>query len=307
MADLLYVFGRRNVAKQRVWLVLLLGCGPLFFLFPQAPPTAAGSASSRIASAERLPAWVLYELARSEMADRNFGVALQRFGEALAEQPIFPEARAGMAAVFAAEGDYLLAERYYRQSISQARQLNVPDQEVLIRHELATLLRRQGRTADYRRELEAVVQRDPVFTGTHNDWQRRAMYDLLLDRGLDRVLVLYRLSHPEVTGAHLELGRWDLDQGDERAVEHLLFATVELVSRTVSAVINRRYNFQFTSLSELFAVVESVPNARSFVQDERLTDLLLDLADALRTLSDRRGALRAAEIEETVRRQIAGR
>ena len=142
-----------------------------------------------------------------------------------------------------------------------------------------------GEERDYRTMLLSVVNRDPVFVGRDDNNQREAMLELLLRRGLDRVLVLYRLDFPQSLDAHLQYGRYLVQRGGQSdidlAVEHLLFGVVEIASRAVEAIIERRFDYQFESVASFLQTADLHPEVAAYLQNHAFEATLRDLADVL--------------------------
>jgi tetratricopeptide (TPR) repeat protein len=253
------------------------------------------------------PSWVLYQKAERHFRHREFSRALELFGDALALQPIFPEAMVGMARVYRAAGDTTLAIRYYREALDDARHMIIPDEQFAVRLELAQLYALSHRAQDQvarREQLDRVVAMDPIFSRESFPEQRDAMRNLLYRGGLDRVLVLYRLSFPQALDAHRQLGLIHLEAGSEDAhdiaVEHLLFAAVEIAGRAVRALIDIRYDYEFTSVAELLERSREHPEVDEYLQNADFRGVLLDLAEALEGSGNNNGVTRAAEIRSAI-------
>lgn len=275
---------RRFRVRERVLVAIGVASMALFV------PTVASQSSVQT----REPGWVTFLRAEREFRDRNLGRALQLYGEALQAQPVFPEAELGIARVYRAEGAVDLAERFYRQAIDRADALDVPESEYAIRLELAELLTDLGRSDEARVELEAIVARDAIFAQRNPAWQRSAMRELLRDRGLDRVLVLYRVDFPPALAAHRELARYYLGPGNdtERALDHALFAVVQIVGRTVEVLLTREIGFQFSTVESFIATAARHEDIAAHLRR-------IDLAGALRTLAE--ALERDGEPEESAR------
>ncbi|MCG8481099.1 MAG: hypothetical protein MI724_18540 [Spirochaetales bacterium] len=236
------------------------------------------------------PAWVYFR--RAELlshaaagGEQDYARALRLYSRALELQPIYPEALIGIARIYRAEADLVLAETFYREALDQAAHLDVPDDEYALRLELARMYDQIGEERDYRTMLLSVVNRDPVFVGRDDNNQREAMLELLLRRGLDRVLVLYRLDFPQSLDAHLQYGRYLVQRGGQSdidlAVEHLLFGVVEIASRAVEAIIERRFDYQFESVASFLQTADLHPEVAAYLQNHAFEATLRDLADVL--------------------------
>ena len=249
---------------------------------------------------DSLPAWLLFEQAETRFREREYGRALHLYGEALAARGVYPEAVLGIARVYRAEADTVLAVRYYRQAIEQSDQLVIPEQVFAIRMELAELLRVSGDPQAYRSELETIIAADPIFSRTENQWQRDAMVEALFEGGMDRVLRLYRLDFAPATEAHRRLGEYYLQDGNPVAVEHLMFAAVEIGSRAVAALLERQFDYQFQSIPQLYEAISRYDRIREYMDEADFLPILRTLAEALRAAADPRGAERSQELTEAI-------
>jgi hypothetical protein len=66
-----------------------------------------------------------------------------------------------------------------------------------------------------------------------------------------------------------------------RAVEHLLFAVVEIAGRAVDAIIDREFDYQFTSVADLLLTARRFPEVQRYLDESDFLGLLLKLAAAL--------------------------
>lgn len=260
-------------------------------------------------TAPERPAWVYYERAEEAARSgptRDYPEALRLYSRALEAQAVYPEAYIGMARVYAAEGDTALARRYYQRALEQSGSLEIPDEEFALRLELARLLEQEGADREYRNALRRIVNQDPVFSGDGdaNGNQRRAMRERLLDSGLNRVLILYRLDFPQALEAHRELADYLLQDPDpqrrEEAVEHLLFSVVEIGGRAVNAIIDHEFDYQFTTIADLILTAQRYPDVRDYLQEMGFIELLLKLAATLDETPTDGADMAAAEIRREV-------
>jgi tetratricopeptide (TPR) repeat protein len=258
------------------------------------------------------PAWIYFEQAEEAARrgpNRDYAAAIRLYSRALSAQPVYPKAYIGMARVYAAEGDTALARRYYQQALEQSGSLQIPDEAFELRLELARLLEQEGADQEYRNALRRIVNEDPIFNSDSDNTQRRAMRERLLESGLNRVLILYRLDFPQALEAHRELADYLLQDPNarrrEEAVEHLLFSVVEIAGRAVNAIIDHEFDYQFTTVSDLILTAQRYPDVSRYLQEMGFLELLLQLAAALDD-SNADGAQRAAvEIRSEVQATLS--
>jgi len=256
-------------------------------------------------------AWLEYEAAESAVRERDFSEALRRYARALEIQPSFAEAYVGIARAYRELGDLQLAERYYRRALEQRVQLQIPAQVYAIRLEIAEMYdarRGVGNDFDrrYRNELLHIIADDPTFSQNEPPRQRESMRNVLLADGVNRVIVLYRLDFPAATAAHRLYGRYLLENTTAssgiQSAEHFLFALVEIAGRAVDALIERRYDYEFTTLSDLYRTAVAFPSVLDYLEGEAFLATLRELRAALAAVP---GTTTVTAIE-SVDREIRG-
>ena len=297
---------RIRTAAASVLGLLILFCIP-------AVARAQSADADGDADGDDTPAWVYYERAeeasRFDSPERDYAEALRLYSQALTVQPVYPEAYVGMARVYRAEGDTTLAERYYRTALDQADALQIPDEEYALQLELAEMLEQVGRDREFRNALQRVINHDPVFAGEGNNGQRRAMRERLYESGLNRVLVLYRLDFPQALQAHREYADYLLQQDSaeqtDLAVEHLLFSVVEIAGRAVDAIIDREFDYQFTSVSDMLLTAQRYPEVQRYLEEMDFLGLVLRLAQALDEATPDGAAQAAAGIRHEVQATLS--
>lgn len=238
----------------------------------------------------REPAWIIMERAQRAYEAGELGVALQLYGEALADQPLLIEARLGMARVYRAQGDFQLAERMYRQTLDNAGQLDVPDDRYGIILELAALYDDLDEAQAAENELRKIILEDTTFIDESENSQRNRMMIVLKSAGVDRVIVLYRLDFPQALEAHRRLAgmllrRDDVQMRDE-ALAHALFSVVEIIGRGVQAIIDRDPSYQFRSIAQFERDAVQYPAVDRYLAAVDFTGALNLLRRALIANSD---------------------
>lgn len=253
---------------------------------------------------ENLPPWVALQVGEDELRDRNFAIALEYFSDALARQPLFPEALLGIAQVHEAAGDFTLARQYYVAALAQADALVVRDDITQLQLKLVDLLALSDDPTDEALKMEQlhqIVRRDTVFSRQDDrPHQRDQMRRVLYEGGLNRVLVLYRLNEPQSTAGHRRLGNIlrssSRDEDRELAVDHLLFAVVEVVGRAVTAMLEETFDYQFSTVQELLIEAQEVPAVHQYLMDMELPQMLRELQGALEVAPHERSGTIASEI-----------
>ncbi len=276
-------------------------------------PASFGQTSEGVEEERRYDrAWLELEAAARDVREGDYSAALRRYARALELRPRYPEAFVGMARIYRMQSDILLAERYYREAIASSGQLEIPDEIYAIRMELATMYDETRINSDgdrkYQNQLLTIIEDDPTFSLNEPPEQREMMVRTLLESGLNRVIVLYRLDFPQALEAHRRYATYLLQEGPPSrrtdAVDHLLFATVEVAGRAVNAIIRREYDFEFTTLHNLYETARRYPAVVAYLRNEEFIILLEQLRYAL-TLHPR-GQRAVRELEGELR-QITSR
>src|SRR5690606_26315010 len=106
----------------------------------------------------------------------------------------------------------------------------------------------EERFADYEQLLQRVLADDEHFNSDadFDSNLRRNYRDSILNRGLDRSLVLYRIPDSFSLAAHRRLGIFYVQTGRySEAVDHLIFAVLKSFSRVIDEYRSRTLDFQF--------------------------------------------------------------
>ena len=241
---------------------------------------------------EERPAWLALEQGHRYFDQGAFGDALRSYQTALAEAGIMPEAELGMARVYAAQADDLLAIRFYRQALEQEDQFDLPELAHLARYELAEIYRRQRRPEAYEETLLQVVAEDSFFTDPEEESTRRQMREVLLVEGLDRLLVLYRLQELFSAEAHRRLAEHYVEGGRESAIDYAMFAVVKVLTEAISVYRERYFNYEFQSVVEFHRRLERQPLIREYLQEAGLYMSLFYLARSVENYQPRSGVAR---------------
>ena len=234
-------------------------------------------------------AWLEFEAAEAAARNREYSVALRGYARALEDRPVYPEAFVGMARTYRQLQDFTLAERYYRRALDNVSQLQIPADRYAIYMEMARMYDGLRGSDDferlYRNTLLTVIEDDPTFSDNEPPGQREAMRAVLFEDGINRVVVLYRLDFPAAMEAHRMYGRYLLETSEHNewleAVEHFLFVVVEIAGRAVEAVIEREFDYEFSTMVDLYGTVTAYPSILGYLRSEELVTALRDLSAAL--------------------------
>ncbi len=241
------------VTAQRITVVLL--CGLLLLVGVTAD-----------AAAQSEPAWVSYERGQQAFRAGEFGEAVRAFRRAIEHGGPYPEAEAGIGEVYLIEGSLSLAERQFRRAIQQRGALSVPEDEYRLWYRLAEVYRLQENLRAYELSLLEIVENDERFVADEYSGERDGYRRVIREDGLDRLLVLYRQRDDFARRAHALLGEHYLRIGNyTRALEHLLFANLKVLTEIIELERERDPRYEFSAVGELLDRVEPQREWREYL------------------------------------------
>lgn len=252
---------------------------------PALGPNPSGgqpSAPAATSSPATDPPWLLLDKGKLAYRDGRFGTALQYFRAAVAAGGETPETDMWIGRVFEEEGEIDLAEIQYERALANKNQFLIPDEYIEILYDLAAIYRNTNSYGKYKVTLNEIVAKDSFFTSEKESATRTAMVKLLESQGLDRLLLLYRLTDKMTQRAHSDLGSFDYQTGRyDEAILNLIFSTV-----TIFTTIIDRYQvddpaWQFTTVSELFTLAKTHPAVSRYLPQSGIFRDLYYLAAAL--------------------------
>ena len=270
------------MAKKRVFLLAAITLACVTVLSPGVLRAQEGEAAPQ-ESTDDEPAWLHYERGMSLFRQREFGRAVQEFRAAIEKGNPYPEAQAGIGMVFQAEGSTDLAERQYREALSDERFFRNPEYRYTIRYRLAELYRLEQRRSQYQEALKAIVADDPIFASSENESLRESYERTLLEDGFNRLLVLYRQEEARFAlRAHRDLGTFLVRTGRyTEALQHLTFAALKTATTLVQEMREERFEYEFQSLSALLDDLQGIDRLEDYVDYTSLHEILYYLAAAV--------------------------
>ena len=228
-----------------------------------------------------LPPWVLYEQGMQLFEQGRYGEALRRFRAAAAERAPFPEAEIGIGRVFQAEGSLELALRQYETAIEQAFAFEIRETEQLVRYRIADVHRLRGDDRAYVEQLTQLANQQDAFSDPALSDRREAYLNVLRTRGLDRLMVLYRVDDDFAHRAHRELGVHLYNQRDSDALLHLTFAAMQGFTRLVEELRRIEFDYSYSSAAEVLADAREVSHLRQYLERQQFYRTLYYLGLAL--------------------------
>ncbi|HET6486537.1 MAG TPA: hypothetical protein VFH83_08970 [Spirochaetia bacterium] len=239
-----------------------------------AAPRALGDSSNQ--------SWLLFEQGNSAASQKDYGNAMELYKEAVQAAGIFPEAEAAIGDVYLEEGEAALAQRQYQKAYDERKSLYIPDQQYGIMYKLANLFEIQQAYNQMEAELGQIVADDKRFQETSTQHLRTQVEKNFVEKGLDRVLMLYDFEDSFSAPAHSKLGWFYYRTGRfSQSVSHLLYSVVYRSSRIRNLLRERNSTYEFTDASALLASIEQSADLRSYAQSAGLYKDLYYLAGSM--------------------------
>jgi tetratricopeptide (TPR) repeat protein len=250
--------------KARAWFLFIL----VSIVF--APPGFADNSNKY---------WLLYEQGKTAADQREYGRALQLYKAAIEGAGIFPEAEAAIGDVFMAEGEASLAQRQYEKAYDLRKSFYIPENQYDILYKLANLFEMQQQYKQMEDTLNRIVGDDKRFQETLNQRLRTQLEKNYLEKGIDRVLVLYNFDDTFATAAHAKLGWFYYRTGRYmQSVSQLLYAVIYRVSQVERSLKEHDVDYAYSTLGEFLAAVESDAELSAYASSSGLFSDLYYLA-----------------------------
>jgi len=219
--------------------------------------------------------WLIYEQGNTAAAQKEFGRALQLYKSAIEGAGIFPEAEAAIGDVYMEEGEASLAQRQYQKAYDLRKSFYIPDQQYEILYKLVNLFELQQLYKQMEDTLNLIVADDKRFQQTANLQLRAQLEKNYVDKGLDRVLVLYNFDDSFAAAAHAKLGWFYYRTGRfSQSVSQLLYSVVYRTSQIERYRREHDAEFEFSTLAELLAAVDASAQLKAYAAS---TGLFKDL------------------------------
>jgi tetratricopeptide (TPR) repeat protein len=216
----------------------------------------AGSVAGAQASSPP-EAWMVYEEGNRLFEQREYGLALQRYKEAVARAGILPEAEAAIGDVYRAEGELDLALGQYEKAYNHRNSLVVPGQRYEILYRKAAIYRDQELYKLMEDTLVKILEDDTNWSGGKNARLRTQVEANFYARGIDQVLRLYRFKPSFASRAHSELGWFYYRTGRfPLAALHSLYGVIYAASEIAGFQRERDIEWEFDTLAALLGSVE---------------------------------------------------
>ena len=205
----------------------------------------------------------------------------------------YPEAEYWLGETYRAEGELGLALRQYEKAWNERELLETPGFEIEILYKITELHRIRGNYQEMERRANEIIEgvranglpRDSLWAGSSqgsSNQIRAAMSRILENEGVSRFLTLYRYNNTETERAHRLLGFFYYSSNRyTQAMEHLMFAFLIQNSVLIEEIIRRDYDYTFSTLENLMALVQRRPELAAFMEETEYYRTIYYLATSL--------------------------
>ncbi|MAG13202.1 MAG: hypothetical protein CMN78_01260 [Spirochaetales bacterium] len=203
---------------------------------------------------EGAPTWLIFEKGKQLFDSGEFGESLLFFRTARGRRSPFPEVEYWIGRVFEAEGELSLAERQYLAALEIAQYLETPDDEFVIRYQLANLYIITHRYSKYEQSLDDIIglERSRRKSASIIDIDPQLLVETLLGRGLDKLLELYRLDDYGGVEAYFRSGVYRYRRGFfNRAAEDLIYGIVITSTNILDYLLDRDPEYRFSTIESM--------------------------------------------------------
>ncbi len=226
--------------------------------------------------------WLMYEQGNAAAGQKEYGKALQLYKSAIAGAGIFPEAEAAIGDIYLEEGEAALARKQYEKAYNLRKSFYIPEKQYEILYKLANLFELQQQYKQMEDTLDRIIVDDRHFQDTANQRIRTQVEKVFVEKGLDRVLVLYAFDDTFSAAAHAKLGWFYYRTGRfAPAVSQLLYSVIYRASKLKDALLERDADYEFTTLSDMLAAAEKNADLRSYAASAGFYRDLYYLAGAM--------------------------
>lgn len=223
--------------------------------------------------------WLLYEQGNTAASQKEYGRALQLYKAAIEGAGVFPEAEAAIGDLYLEEGEAELAQRQYEKAYDLRKSFYIPDDQYAILYKLANLFELKQLYKQMEDTLNTIIADDRRFQETPNQRLRAQVEKNYLEKGLDRVLVLYTFDDSFAALAHSKLGWFYYRTGRfGPGIAQLLYSVIYRASEVERYARERDVDQEFPNLATLLDVVDRSPELRVYAASSGLFKDLYYLA-----------------------------
>lgn len=230
------------------------------------------------------PAWLLLEKGKQLRLEGRLSDAFTYFFAAQEKRPEDPAIEVELARAFLQSGDIRFSRVHLNRAIEKKRGFSSPEAVYDVWYMLSDLALIQESYFDYEGYLKEIVKDDVQFnsTATFDVNTRRLYIQSLLENGIDRTLLLYRIPDSFSLEAHRRLGIFYVQSGRySEALPHLVFAILKSYTKAIQEYRSRELDFRFSTLLDFHRRIESNPGIREYLVSVGIYESLYYLAEGI--------------------------
>ncbi|MBN2534993.1 MAG: hypothetical protein JXB88_19080 [Spirochaetales bacterium] len=215
------------------------------------------------------PVWVIVEKGKAELRKKEYGNALTYFKAAISIKEEYPEVYILIGDIYKMS-DNPIAEEYYRQAYDLRLFFELPLEKYSALYKLVTLYKSEKNYRLYEEYLYKALQEDKKYLSEYFDQYKNDFYTIFTSKGLDRLLVLYRITgYEHVITAHSELGWYNYKTGMYKdSVIHYLFALVGVISEAFEEVRRIKPLYEYSTMTDFLKTAFAFQHVRRYLVEE---------------------------------------
>ncbi len=239
---------------------------------------------TRAADLQRFPSWLLVEKGRELRTQGRISDAFTYFFAAQDKMPQDPGIDFEIAKAYLQAGDMPMVHLYLDRAIEKRMHFSHPQllyDVYYFRSDLAWL---QEEFMRYELELLQIIRADQRFMSQEEFDRnlRRSYLTSVLDRGLNRSLVLYRIPDSFSLEAHRRLGVFYVQSGRfQEALPHLIFSTIMSFTRVIEEYRKLVLDFEFSTIADFMERLHTQEGLRDYLYSVQVYQGLYYLAEGI--------------------------
>ena len=191
----------------------------------------------------------------------------------------YPEAEYWIGETYLVEGELTLALIQFQKALDLRQLLENPDYATELLYKIADIRRIRQEYNEMEGVFLSILSNDSLWSGegsagntdllpgTSLSFAKQAMIRTLENNGIDRFITQYRYSNNKSADAHRILGFYYYTSGrHSRAQEHLMFAFLIQNTVIINEILDRSFDFSFTTLEALSAEINRNPLLLDYVE-----------------------------------------
>jgi tetratricopeptide (TPR) repeat protein len=274
--------------KKKFILLLILLTHTLLFLSSQDDSLNNDEKNPVIEEAlwerEMYPAWLLLERGKNYRMSGRIAEAFLFLLSALEKDPSSAEIEYELGRAYIQSGDLNQARRHLYIALEKPSSGEDTVLQQSVHYLLARLFVIEEDYLNFEKELQKIISVDEEFSGQDDSMVnlRVAMRKTLMQSGLNRLLVLYRIDDSVSQDAHRQLGIFYHESGRyNEAINHLLFSIIKPITRVISIVRQDDFDFVFSSIPDLFEKIDSQDQLRKYLVDAKIYESMFYLSASI--------------------------